>query len=74
MWLNRCKEALTLDVKQPARETVLARLLERADVFVQNLAPGAAERLGSAPAALAARASAPHHVRRLGLRLDGPYT
>lgn len=55
VWLNRSKESLTLDFKQPAAETVLARLLERADVFVQNLAPGAAERLGLAPGALRAR-------------------
>jgi len=46
VWLNRSKESLTLDLKQPAAQPVLARLLERADVFVQNLAPGAADRLG----------------------------
>jgi itaconate CoA-transferase len=45
VWLNRGKESLTLDLKQPEARLVLARLLERADVFVQNLAPGAAERL-----------------------------
>jgi crotonobetainyl-CoA:carnitine CoA-transferase CaiB-like acyl-CoA transferase len=45
VWLNRGKESLTLDLKQPEAEPVLARLLERADVFVQNLAPGATERL-----------------------------
>lgn len=46
VWLNRGKESLTLDLKHPAAANVLARLLEQADVFVQNLAPGAAERLG----------------------------
>jgi crotonobetainyl-CoA:carnitine CoA-transferase CaiB-like acyl-CoA transferase len=46
VWLNRSKQSLTLDLKRPEARTVLARLLERADVFVQNLAPGAAERLG----------------------------
>src|SRR5215471_5001052 len=46
VWLNRSKESLTLDLKRPEAQTVLARLLERADVFVQNLAPGAADRLG----------------------------
>jgi itaconate CoA-transferase len=46
VWLNRSKESLTLDLKRPEAPVVLARLLERADVFVQNLAPGAAERLG----------------------------
>jgi itaconate CoA-transferase len=55
VWLNRSKESLTLDLKQPAAQTVLARLLERADVFVQNLAPGAADRLGAATADLRAR-------------------
>jgi itaconate CoA-transferase len=46
IWVNRSKESLSLDVKQPAAKEILARLMERADVFVQNLAPGAAERLG----------------------------
>jgi crotonobetainyl-CoA:carnitine CoA-transferase CaiB-like acyl-CoA transferase len=46
VWLNRSKESLTLDLKRPEAQPVLARLLERADVFVQNLAPGAADRLG----------------------------
>lgn len=46
MWLNRSKESLTLDVKFREAKTVLHRLLEKADVFVQNLAPGAATRLG----------------------------
>src|SRR5262245_35801247 len=46
VWLNRTKESVTLDLKRPEAVLVLERLLERADVFVQNLAPGAAERLG----------------------------
>jgi len=46
VWLNRSKESLTLDLKRDEARDVLARLLRRADVFVQNLAPGAAERLG----------------------------
>lgn len=46
VWTNRSKESLALDVKRTEAKDVLARLLERADVFVQNLAPGAAERLG----------------------------
>ena len=46
VWLNRSKESLTLDVKRPESKDVLDRLLQRADVFVQNLAPGAVERLG----------------------------
>src|SRR5688572_15570656 len=55
VWLNRSKESLTLDLKQPAALGVLTRLLSSADVFVQNLAPGAADRLGVAAADLRAR-------------------
>ena len=46
VWCNRSKESLTLDVKHPEAKKVLAKLLEDADVLVQNLAPGAAARLG----------------------------
>jgi itaconate CoA-transferase len=46
VWSNRSKESLTLDVKHPDAQKVLAQLLARADVLVQNLAPGAAARLG----------------------------
>jgi len=47
VWTNRSKESLTLDLRQPAARAVLERLvLEKADVLVQNLAPGAAARLG----------------------------
>jgi crotonobetainyl-CoA:carnitine CoA-transferase CaiB-like acyl-CoA transferase len=50
VWLNRSKESLTVDLKHPAAGDILQKLLQRADVFVQNLAPGAADRLGlSAP-------------------------
>ena len=55
VWVNRSKESLSLDVKHRAAKAVLARLLERADVFVQNLAPGAADRLGLGAAELRAR-------------------
>jgi itaconate CoA-transferase len=46
VWTNRSKESITLDVKDPEAREVLGELVSRADVFVQNLAPGAAERLG----------------------------
>ena len=46
VWLNRGKESIELDVKSDDGARVLAALLDRADVFVQNLAPGAAARLG----------------------------
>ena len=52
VWLNRSKESLTLDVKHASAKEVLSRLIDRADVFIQNLAPGAASRLGLASAAL----------------------
>ncbi|HQR97457.1 MULTISPECIES: CaiB/BaiF CoA-transferase family protein [unclassified Polaromonas] len=46
VWVNRSKESLTLDLKQPGALAVLKQLLETADVLVQNLAPGAAARMG----------------------------
>jgi itaconate CoA-transferase len=46
VWTNRSKESLALDLKQDAARAILLRLVEKADVFVQNLAPSAAERLG----------------------------
>jgi itaconate CoA-transferase len=55
VWVNRSKESLSLDVKHPAAKPVLDRLMLKADVFVQNLAPGAAERLGLGAAELRAK-------------------
>ena len=46
VWTNRSKESLSLDVKHPEAQKILEKLLEEADVLVQNLAPGAAARLG----------------------------
>jgi crotonobetainyl-CoA:carnitine CoA-transferase CaiB-like acyl-CoA transferase len=46
VWVNRNKESLTLDIKDPRGRGVLRRLLAGADVFIQNLAPGAAARAG----------------------------
>ena len=43
VWLNRSKESLSLDVKKAEGKEILRRLLTEADVFIQNLAPGAAE-------------------------------
>ena len=73
VWTNRSKESLALDVKHPEAKPILARLLERADVFVQNLAPGAVERLGLGAAELRAR-----HPRLVwcgisGYGTSGPY-
>ncbi|MCK9798236.1 CoA transferase [Pseudomonas sp. MAFF 302030] len=55
VWTNRSKESLTLDLKQTAATEVLDRLLADADVLVQNLAPGAAARMGLSFEALHAR-------------------
>ena len=52
VWTNRSKESLALDLKHPLAGEVLQRLLDKADVLVQNLAPGAAARLGLSYAAL----------------------
>src|SRR6187397_32569 len=55
VWLNRSKESLTLDVKHARAAEILKRLIENADVFIQNLAPGAAGRLGLDAATLLAK-------------------
>lgn len=55
VWLNRSKESLTLDINHPEAQAILERLLASADVFVQNLAPGVADRLGLGADALAQR-------------------
>jgi itaconate CoA-transferase len=55
VWLNRSKESVTLDLKRPEAADVLDRLLRNADVFLQNLAPGAVDRLGLSAPALRAR-------------------
>jgi itaconate CoA-transferase len=54
-WLNRGKESITVDAKTERGQVILTALLSRADVFVQNLAPGAAERIGCAAADLRQR-------------------
>ena len=55
VWTNRSKESLTLDLKHPDAMAALEKLLETADVLVQNLAPGAAARMGLSFEALHAR-------------------
>jgi itaconate CoA-transferase len=54
VWINRGKESIALDLKQERDVQLLRRMLARADVFIQNLAPGAADRLGLGSAALRA--------------------
>jgi len=54
VWLNRGKESVCLDIKAPADKALLEQLVARADVFIQNLAPGAMARAGFGSAALRA--------------------
>ena len=73
VWTNRSKESLTLDLKQPAALAVLRELIGKADVLVQNLAPGAASRMG-----LGFEALSTLHPRLIvcdisGYGEDGPY-
>ena len=67
VWTNRSKESLTLDLKQPGALAVLKQLLARADVLVQNLAPGAAARMGLGYEALTPGTPRPHRLRHLRL-------
>jgi crotonobetainyl-CoA:carnitine CoA-transferase CaiB-like acyl-CoA transferase len=73
VWLNRGKESLTLDLKQPAARRVMHQLLSSADVLVHNLGPGAAARMGFDADAVA-RAH-PHVITATitGYGDDGPW-
>ena len=74
VWTNRSKESLTLDVKHPEAASILERLvLEKADIVVQNLAPGAAARLGLGYEALSARKPGLIVCDISGYGADGPY-
>jgi itaconate CoA-transferase len=74
VWLNRSKESLALDLKEDENKEILRRLVARSDVVVQNLAPGAAGRLGFGAEDL--RAEHPHLVycSVSGYGEGGPYT
>ncbi|WP_199484857.1 CaiB/BaiF CoA transferase family protein [Actinomadura craniellae] len=72
VWANRNKESIALDLKHPQGREALDRLVARADVVVQNLAPGAAARLGLDPAVLRARHPALITVDISGYGLGGP--
>jgi crotonobetainyl-CoA:carnitine CoA-transferase CaiB-like acyl-CoA transferase len=73
VWVNRSKESLTLDLKQPAALAVLQELIAGADVLVQNLAPGAAARMGLGYDALQARHPSLIVCDISGYGDDGPY-
>ena len=66
VWLNRGKQSLVADLKDPADAALLHRILAQADVFIQNLAPGAAERAGFGSTALRAR-----HPRLISVDISG---
>jgi crotonobetainyl-CoA:carnitine CoA-transferase CaiB-like acyl-CoA transferase len=73
VWTNRSKESLALDVKVPEDHAVLMKLLERADVLVENLAPGAADRLGLSYEKLNATMPGLIVCDISGYGQDGPY-
>lgn len=73
VWVNRSKESLALDLKVPAHQAVLRALIARADVLVQNLAPGATARLGLDAATLRSAQPALIVCDISGYGQDGPY-
>ena len=73
VWLNRGKESVELDIKDPDDRAVLDALLDRADVFVQNLVPGAVERLGLDATAVRETRPALIYCSVSGYGPDGPY-
>jgi itaconate CoA-transferase len=74
VWLNRSKESVALDLKTDEGRAAVHALADQADVFVQNLAPGAAERLGLGAEALRARDPRLIHVSISGYGAGGPYS
>jgi itaconate CoA-transferase len=66
VWLNRGKESVALDIKDEGDRALLHRIIARADVLVQNLAPGAAARAGVDPAELCRR-----HQRLIACSITG---
>ena len=73
VWLNRGKESVCLDLKNSEDLALIAAMIEEADVFIQNLAPGAAERLGLGVATLTTRRPRLIYCSVSGYGEDGPY-
>lgn len=73
VWLNRGKESIELDVKDADDRAVLGRIIDRADVLVQNLLPGAIDRLGLDARTLQADHPELIHCSISGYGSDGPY-
>jgi itaconate CoA-transferase len=72
-WLNRSKESIAVDLSSDEGRAIVLRLVDGADVFLQNLAPGAAERLGFGSAALQATRPRLVTVDMSGYGPGGPY-
>lgn len=73
VWLNRGKESVELDIKNPADRELLDALLDQSDVFVQNLIPGAVERLGLDAETLRETRPELIHCSVSGYGPEGPY-
>lgn len=73
VWINRNKESLALDLKKSEGLKILHELISSADVFIQNFAPGAAERLGLGAEELRATNPRLVHASISGYGTDGPY-
>jgi crotonobetainyl-CoA:carnitine CoA-transferase CaiB-like acyl-CoA transferase len=73
VWLNRSKESLAVDLKDARGRDIVARLVAEADVFVQNFAPGAADRLGLGSAELTQRYPKLVYCSISGYGSSGPY-
>ncbi|AWB48867.1 carnitine dehydratase [Gemmobacter aquarius] len=73
VWINRGKESICLDLREGDDLAVLKRMIAQADVFVQNLAPGATDRLGVGAAAMRAAHPALIYVSISGYGEDGPF-
>lgn len=73
VWINRGKESICLDLRQPEDLALLKRMVAEADIFVQNLAPGAAARLGVGADAMTAAHPRLIYVSISGYGENGPY-
>ena len=73
VWLNRGKQSITLDFKKPDDQSLLQRLIGKADVLIQNLAPGAADRAGFGSAAMRTKNKRLITVDVSGYGDHGPY-
>lgn len=73
VWLNRGKESIRMNVKDPSDQALLAEMIAGADVFIQNLAPGAAARLGFGAEEMTKRHPALIYCSISGYGEDGPY-